>query len=205
MSKKIVCFIMALAMLAFAHPTTAQRNDPPRVGFLLPGTPTLYGPLLKSLRAGLRELGYVEGRSIVLEPRFAMGKRDQLSVLADELVGLKPDVIVVIGAGAARAVRKAGPSVPIVVGVGGDLVRSGVVASLARPGGYTTGVTALSADLGGKQLQLLKETMPGLSRAAVLYSPFPAGALRLPDELWREPAAPSAPRRHLRRQDPEGR
>lgn len=169
--------LSAIAAVLLILPLTVQAQDakPARVGFLMTGSPATYGAYLQSLREGLRDLGYVEGRAIVIEPRFAMGKRARLPELARELVELKSAVIVVTGAGAAKVTRKASATVPIVVAVAGNLVASRIVASLARPGGNTTGMTALSGELGAKQLQLLKESIPGMRGVAVLYnSAFPA-------------------------------
>ncbi len=162
---------LTAALLAAPFATLAQEaGKVPRVGVLITGRPTPPPALLKWLRQGLRELGYVEGRNIIIEPRFSMRKRSRLPKLARELLKLKVDVIVVTGARAAKVTRKASSSIPIVVAAAGNLVGSGVVASLARPGGNTTGNTAYSGQLGAKQLQLLKETIPGLARVAVLYS-----------------------------------
>ncbi len=162
-----VSVFLALAPLA----TVAQEaSKMARVGVLITGKPTPTPPILKWLRKGLSDLGYEEGRNIVLEPRYTMRKRKRLKKLAKELVKLKVDVIVVTGARAAKMARKASSSIPIVVGSAGNLVGSGLVASLARPGGNITGNTAFSGELGAKQLQLLKEAIPGLARVAVLYS-----------------------------------
>jgi putative ABC transport system substrate-binding protein len=122
----------------------------------------------EAFQQGLRELGYVEGKNIVIEWRYAEGKLDRLPALAAELVGLKVDVIVSAGASVTRAAKKATSSIPIVMTNEADPVGTGVVASLARPGGNITGLSTLSPDLSGKQLELLKEVVPRLSRVAVL-------------------------------------
>ena len=151
MNRIIGFLVMALAIAALADPAATQpARVMPRVGVLLTGSPTAYEPYLRSLRAGLRDLGYVEGRTIIIEARFAMGKRARIAGLAKELVQLNSDVIVVTGAGAARVTRKASPAIPIVVALASDLVGAGVVASLAQPGGNTTGMTGLSAELSEK-------------------------------------------------------
>jgi putative ABC transport system substrate-binding protein len=175
MKKIINILVIAFAVLLFAPFTTVAQDvaKVPRVGVIMTGGPKTHAAVVKELRQGLRELGYVEGRNIILEPRFAMGKRARLPKLAEELLQLKVDVIVVTGARAAKMTRKASPSIPIVVASAGDLVGSGVVASLARPGGNTTGNTAYSMALGGKQLELLKEAIPRIARVAVLYSAVP--------------------------------
>ena len=163
-------FSAGLLLLAPLTALAQQAGKVPRVGVIMTGAPKTHAPVVKWLRQGLLELGYVEGRNIILEPRYAMRKRSRLPKLAKELLGLKVDVIVVTGATAARVTRKASPSIPIVVASAGDLVGSGIVASLARPGGNTTGNTGYSGQLAGKQLQLLKEALPPLKRVAVLYS-----------------------------------
>jgi putative ABC transport system substrate-binding protein len=124
-----------------------------------------------SLREGLRALGYVEGRSIVIEMRSADGRADQLPALATELVRLNVDVIVAGGPEAVEAARKATSSIPIVMVALSDPVAAGLVASFARPGGNLTGLTGSHPEVAGKRLELLKEAAPGLSRVAVLWDP----------------------------------
>ncbi len=171
MTKLTVIVVTAIVALVSTYPAAAQQAAKfHRVAFLLAGSPAAHGPYVGALKEGLRELGPVEGISVVVEPHFAMGKRAIMRRLAADLVRSKPAVIVVTGAGLARIVRKADPTIPIVVAVTGDLVGSGVVRSLARPGGYTTGMTALSKELSAKKLQLLKETIPDLSRVVVLHN-----------------------------------
>ena len=170
MGKKITILAIAFAIVAFTQPAyTQQAGKVYRIGVIRSGTPKTHPLLVKWLRQGLRELGYVEGRNIIFEIRFAMRKRDRLLILAKELVGMKVDVIVVTGVRAAKDTQKATSSIPIVVATASDLVGSGVIASLARPGGNITGNTAYSEALGGKQLQFLKETIPQLGRVAILY------------------------------------
>ena len=133
MHKKITILAILFAVLAFTQPAYAQQTGKvPRVGLIMTGMPKDHGNLLKFLRQGLKELGYVEGRNFILEPRYDMRDRRQLQKLAEELLELKVKVIVVTGAGAARATQRASPTVPIVVAVAGDLVGSGLVASLSR-------------------------------------------------------------------------
>jgi len=150
----------------------AQRSDKlaPRVGVLLYGTPAT-DPNYGSFRRGLRELGYVEGQTIVLEPRSAESKPERLPLLARELVTAKPDLIYVLGGDVAPFVRSATSTIPIVMAVSNDPVQSGLVASLARPGGNVTGVTFVSSDLAAKRLQFLRELAPQLARVAVLWNP----------------------------------
>jgi len=159
--------ILVLGLLVRPLPTKAQEATKiPRVGYLSPGSGR--GP---QFRQGLRELGYVDGQNIVIVPRGARGKRDRLPALAAELVRLKVDVIVALNPPAARAAKNTTTTIPIVIRSSRDPVRSGFVASLARPGGNITGLWSISGDLIGKRLELLKEVVPGLSRVAVLWKP----------------------------------
>jgi putative ABC transport system substrate-binding protein len=128
-------------------------------------------PTYDSFRQGLRELGYVEGRNIAIEWRFAQRKPDQLAKMAAELVRLKVDVIVTGGPPAPFAARKATRTIPIVVAVNADYVGQGLVESLRRPGGNLTGLSAIGPELIGKQLQFFKEAIPRLSRVAILRNP----------------------------------
>jgi putative tryptophan/tyrosine transport system substrate-binding protein len=122
---------------------------------------------IEAFRQGLRELGYMEGKNIVIEYRHAEGKFDRLSDLAAELVRLKVDVIVTAGPAVNRPVKGATSTIPVVMGFDDDPVGNGFVASLARPGGNITGLATLSPEISGKRLELLKEINPGLSRVAV--------------------------------------
>src|SRR2546427_5888338 len=135
---------------------------------------------MEAFRNGLHELGYVEGKNIVIEYRYADGKLKRLPALAAELLRLKVDVIVTTGPTTTRPATEATSTIPIVMGFDSDPVGSGFVASLARPGGNVTGLSALSPEISGKQLELLKEIVPTLSRVAVLgNSAEPANALVL--------------------------
>src|SRR5215467_8666639 len=167
-------FVTLLGSAAAAWPLTAhaQRSGEPapRVGVLLYGTPET-DPNYGSFRRGLRELGYVEGQTIVLELRSAESKPERLPVLARELVTAKPDLIYVIGGDVAPFVRAATSTIPIVMAVSNDPVQSNLVASLAHPGGNITGVTFVSSDLAAKRLQFLHELTPRLARVAVLWNP----------------------------------
>ena len=118
----------------------------------------------------LRELGYVEGTNLVVERRFAAGRRDRLAAFASELVALKPDLILTQGAQAAEAASKATHDIPTIVMGAGDPVGTGLVESLARPGGNITGVAEMSTELSPKRLELLKEAVPSASRVAVLWN-----------------------------------
>ena len=127
--------------------------------------------LLKAFQQGLRELGYVEGQNIVIEYRFGEGKSDRYDYLAAELVQLKVDVIVTSSTPAIESVKNATSTIPIVMAASADPVGSGLIASLDRPGGNITGLAMLSPELSGKRLEILKETVPRLSRVAVLWNP----------------------------------
>ncbi len=142
-----------------------QAAKVPRIGYLSPGFPSSSPD--PAFRQGLRELGYVEGKNIVIKWRSAEGKLDRLPALAAELVRLKVDVIVTAGPSPTRAAKEATTTIPIVMAQDPDPVGNGFVASLARPGGNITGLATLRPELSGKQLELLKETVPRLSRVAV--------------------------------------
>jgi putative ABC transport system substrate-binding protein len=166
-------FLCGLTLGTLALPLTAeaqQAGKVPRIGFLFFGSP---GPSreLDVFRQGLRELGYTEGQNIVIEVRFANGRVERLPELAAELVRLKPDVIVTPGTPASVAAKQATSTIPIVFAGVADAVGAGLVADFARPGGNITGLTSISAELGGKRLELLKEVAPKASRVAVLFNP----------------------------------
>ena len=162
--------ILGLALHTGSLAAEAQQpGKVPRIGLLAQAPPTR--PPVEAFRQGLRDLGYVEGKNVLIEYRHTEGKPDRLPGLAAELVRLKVDVIVVSGALATSAAKNATREIPIVMAVAGDPVDSGHVASLGRPGGNITGLTNLAPELGGKRLELLKEVIPGLSRVAVLSDP----------------------------------
>ena len=162
-------------LLTTVFPTTvshaeAQPGKPlPRIGWLSTGSSSAEFPEKQALE-GLRDLGWAEGKNVVLEYRYAKGNSERLSQLAGELAQLKVDVIVTFSTGVAVAQRATG-TVPIVFATSQDPVRAGFVPSLARPGGNLTGVTFLTDDLAGKRLDLLKETLPAISHVAVLWQP----------------------------------
>jgi len=165
-------FRVALGALLLALNVQVHAQHPkkvPRIGLLLQAPPT--SPQVEAFRQGLRDLGYIEGKNILIEYRHTEGKPDRLPALAAELVRLKVDVIVVSGALATSAAKKATSEIPIVMAVAGDPVGSGHIASLGRPGGNITGLTNLAPELGGKRLELLKEVIPGLSRVAIVSDP----------------------------------
>ena len=148
-----------------------QRAGVARIGWLSQGSRTdLATGSREAFRQGMRELGYVEGQNVVFEERWAEGKAERLPNLAAELVGRKVDVIVAGGTLAPLAAMRATKTIPIVLGAAGAPVETGLVSSLAKPGGNVTGLSNLSADLTAKRLQLLKEVVPGVTRVAVLWN-----------------------------------
>ncbi|HET8564414.1 MAG TPA: ABC transporter substrate-binding protein [Candidatus Binatia bacterium] len=163
-------FVLALSALLLALSFRAEAQQPkkvPRIGFLSTVSPAALSALTEAFRQGLREHGYFDGKNIVIEYRSAEGKLDRLPALAAELVRLKVDVIVTAGSTSTRSAKEATVTVPIVMAQDSDPVGTRLVASLARPGGNITGLSTLSPETSGKQLELLKETVPGLSRVAV--------------------------------------
>jgi putative tryptophan/tyrosine transport system substrate-binding protein len=167
----IGCIVMLILSLLTAPLTSqAQHTAPvPRLGLLMPGSASAFASRIEAFRHGLRDLGYVEGRTITLEARFADGQADRLPALVAELVRLPVDVLVVDGTIAIRAAQHATTTIPIVMAVSSDPVGAGLVASLARPGGIITGLAGLAPELSGKRLELLKEAVPTLSRVATLW------------------------------------
>ena len=158
----------ALLSMRFAA-AMAQAGNVPRLGFLLFNSPRTepIGPLLQ----GLAAMGYVDGKTIAIEYRFAEGKPERLPDLAAELVQLKPAVIIALGGDVAPFAKRATTSIPIVVWTSNDPVESGLVASMSRPGGNVTGITLIYDELAGKTLGFLKEAAPAISRVAVLWNP----------------------------------
>jgi len=145
-----------------------KRRKVWRVGALQPGAPP--DPLLETIKDGLRDLGHVEGRDLVFEPRWAEGKHDRLAGLAAELVGLKVDVIYAFSTPLALAARQATSTIPIVFSGVGDPVGTGLVANLAHPGGNVTGLSVLATELSGKRFEMLREIIPAVSRVAMLWN-----------------------------------
>jgi putative ABC transport system substrate-binding protein len=163
-------------LFALCFPAEAQQPVKiPRIGFLSAVPLSNMSARVVALRHGLRELGYVEGQNIFIEYRFAEGKPDQVSDNAADLVRLKVDAILTAGATDTRAAKKATSTIPIVMAFDSDPVGSGFVASLARPGGNITGLSSLTPELTGKQLELLKDVVPRLSRVAVLWTSIEPG------------------------------
>ena len=165
--------LLAAPLAAEAQPTGKVY----RIGFILTATPNETGHLLKALNEGLRELGYVEGRNVVFERRYAEGRQERLPALAAELVRLNVDIFVTGSNPVIAAVKQVTATIPVVMAVSRDPVGSGFIASLARPGGNITGLANDPApEIGGKNLQLLKEAAPRVSRVAFLWNPVPLGA-----------------------------
>src|SRR5215475_12430890 len=167
MRKRTFAFGLGILFLTTSHVAQAQQPTTkiPRIGYLM--TRSLDPVRTEALRQGLRELGYVEGKTIVIEWRSAEGKLDHVPALVAELVRLNVDVIVTAGPVPTRVSKDATSTIPIVMTQVNDPVGSGLVASLARPGGNITGLSTLAPEISGKQLELLKEILPSLSRVAV--------------------------------------
>ena len=192
---------LGLSVIAFVLVVTgavAQAQQPPkgpRIGFLTANDLSALAARIEALRQGLRELGHVEGKNMVIEYRYAEGKLDRLPALAAELVRLKVDIIVSAGPQSTRAVKEATVTIPIVMAFDFDPVGNGFVASLARPGGNITGLSTLAPEISGKQLELLKEIVPRLSRVAVLGNSTDPGNAQVVAETER--AAVTLGVRHL--------
>jgi putative ABC transport system substrate-binding protein len=173
-------------LLVLGLPVGAQTpKKVSRVAYLAAVSAAADAPRLEAFRQGLRDLGYVEGQNIVIEYRHAAGSFERLPELAAELIRQKPDVLVAVTTNAAQAARKATTTIPVVFMGVTDPVTAGLVESLSRPGGNTTGITNIAAVLTGKRLELLKETIPALSRVAVLWDPQAPGSV----PQWQESQA----------------
>ena len=173
--------VVALALLILTVPLVAEAQragNPPRVGVL---GANASGPGFEAFRAGLRDLGWIEGQNVLIEYRWAEGDFERLPKLAAELVGLKVEIIVTASTPAIRAVQHATKTIPIVMASSADAVSTGLVVSLARPGGNTTGMTVLIPELSAKRLDVLKEAIPKVSRVGVLWNSTagPSGQLAL--------------------------
>jgi len=180
--KRLLCFALCALIMALSSSVEAQQaTKVHRLGLLLALSPDQSADI-KAFRQGLAALGYVEGKSIAIDYRYAEGKLDRLPVLAAELVDLKVDVIVALNPPSAHAAKNATKTIPIVMRSTDDPVTTGLVTSLARPGGNITGLTSISTNLIGKRLELLKEAVPHASVIAVLRNPTaPDAALK-----WKE-------------------
>jgi putative ABC transport system substrate-binding protein len=187
MKKAAPSILIAVILLAITVMAEAQQpKKVPRIGYLTATSLSAVADRTEAFRDGLRELGYVEGKNIVIEWRSAEGNSDRQRALAAELVRLKVDLIVSGGSSSTRFAKEATNAIPIVMAQDTDPVGNGFVASLARPGGNVTGLSTLSPEISGKRLELLKEIVPKLSRVAVLGTSSTATALSLKEV---EPAA----------------
>jgi putative ABC transport system substrate-binding protein len=173
-------FIGSIAGSILAAPLAArgqQAGKVPVIGYLIERSgPTAFDD---AFRLGLRELGYSEGRNVVIEYRWADGKTERLPALAAELVGLKVDVILTSGTPGGLAAKNATSTIPIVMASGGDFVSDGLVASYSRPGGNVTGVSVFARELSGKRLEILKEAIPGMTRVAAAFNTLNPGTRSL--------------------------
>jgi putative ABC transport system substrate-binding protein len=186
MIKKILVCLLATVLLTTAPPADAQQpKKVTRIGYLSSFDPATESTRAEGIRLALRDLGYLEGQNIAFEYRYGEGKLDRFPELAAELVHLKVDIILAGVARLIRAAKNATKTIPIVmIGLPADPVETGLVDSLARPGGNVTGLTTLSRELGGKRLELLKEAVPKLARVAVLYEPaIPLGVHQVKEVL----------------------
>ena len=169
---------LLLAVATVGPPADAQQaSKTAKIGILSATTPAALAPSVEAFKQGLRELGWVEGKSFVLEVRYGEGKVERLSELARELVALKMDVIVTPADLSIAAIKRETQTIPIVMALSSDPVGAGFVASLARPGGNITGLSNISPELSGKRVELLREAVPGLSRLALLWNPEVRGAV----------------------------
>jgi len=172
----VVAFL--LAIVAIVGPVDAPpAARVPKIGLLLPGTAAAAARNVEAFRQGLREAGYVEGKTFMLEIRYGDGDSARLPALAQELVSLKPEVLVASTDPAVAAARRETRTIPIVMAFSTDPVGTGFVTSLARPGGNVTGLSNIGSEMSGKRLALLKEAVPGLSRVALLWNPDVRGAV----------------------------
>src|SRR5262245_20348574 len=150
---------------------TQERQGGRTVGLITAAEPQQYEPNLKGLKKGFEDLGYVEGKTLRLEVRYADGRIDRIAGLASELSALRVDVLITGGSHVTRVARKIAGDIPMVMAWAGDPVGGGLVQSLSRPGGRITGLTTLSPQLAGKRLELLKETLPALQDVAAIWNP----------------------------------
>jgi len=190
MTKKILVWLLVIFFAA--NVSVAQAQQPtkvPRIGYLNTSSLSALAERIEAFRQGLRELGYIEGKNIIIEWRHAEGKLDRLPGLAAELVRLKVDIIVTTGPTTTRPAKEATSTIPIVMAQDTDPVGNGFVASLARPGGNITGLSSLAPELSGKRLEILKETVPKLSRVAVLWASTTPGSAQALREMERAAGA----------------
>jgi putative ABC transport system substrate-binding protein len=182
-SKYVFLFALCVIRFLFCFPAQAQQQPTkiPRIGVLAGGSASSIAARLDAFRRGLHDLGYVEGKNVVIAYRYGDGKTDRLRALAAELIRVKTDVLVTTGSASTRAAKQTTTAVPIIMAIDDDPVGSGFAASLAKPGGNITGLSTLSPEIAGKKLELLKEIVPKLSRVAFIGDitrPGAAQALR---------------------------
>ena len=167
-----IIVILTLSLLTAPRAATAQQaRGTVTIGYLGNASPSLEASLVDAFRAGLRQLGYVEGQNLIITYQWAEGQQERHAVLARELVRLKPDVILTAGTPGTLAAKQATQSIPIVTAIAGDPVAAGLVASLAQPGGNVTGLSTLATELEGKRLELFTQAVPQLSRVVALRNP----------------------------------
>jgi putative tryptophan/tyrosine transport system substrate-binding protein len=167
-------FLATLGGAAVTRPFVARAQQPTkaaRIGILGLASAAAAAPYVDAVRAGLRDLGYIEGKSLIIEYRFGDGNYERLPNLAAQLLHLNVDVLVTFAAPGTQAAKSATSTIPIVMAVTADAVGTGLIASLARPGGNVTGTTVLNPELMAKRLELLKEIVPAITQAAVLFNP----------------------------------
>jgi len=172
MRKILFALTLSTLLFAFCVPAQAQQSRRiPKVGILLPGSRSTYATRIDAFLSGLRELGYTEGKTIITELRFTEGKSNRLAESAADLIRLKMDVIVTSTTPVAQAVLRLSRTIPVVMAASADPVGTGLVASLARPGGNVTGLSMLGPESDGRALELFQETVPKLTRLAFLWDP----------------------------------
>jgi putative tryptophan/tyrosine transport system substrate-binding protein len=188
MNKKLFWIVTLLFLATGTFAEAQQAAKVPRIGILAAQSLSGSSSRVEAFRKGLIDLGYTEGKNIAIEYRYADGRLERLPDLAAEVIRLKVDVILALGAPAAHAAKQATTTIPIVM-TGGNPVRAGIVASLARPGGNVTGLSDATVDVSTKRLELLKEVVPKLSRVAILWNPLnPTNPLQLKDTQAAAPA-----------------
>jgi putative ABC transport system substrate-binding protein len=176
---KIIWIALSALLFALSFPAEARQAKVYRIGMLINGTPSSHKFMVDEFQQGLRDLGYVEQKHFLLEVRYADGRLDRLPELARELVQMNVEVVFTNATPGTVAMKQATSSIPIVFTGVGDPVKAGLVKSFAKPGGNLTGISILSPDLGGKRLELLKETVPGITHVALLWSPSASTAAAL--------------------------
>ncbi len=187
MGSRILWFVFCILLLTLSVAEAQQPKKVPRIGYLAAASPSADAPRLEAFRQGLRELGYIEGQNIIVDYRYEDREFERLPNLAAELIRLRIDVLVAVTTNAALAAKKATATIPIVFLGVTDPIAAGLVVSLARPGGNSTGITNMAAILTGKRLEFLKEVLPKTSRVAVLWDPQAPGSV----PQWNESQLPA--------------